>query len=127
MTNLQAEKNTREYMSLKKYREAGLTKVQPNGNEQFYIHAATPDQYGRRCYCVVAADMRFNDVVVMTPQQKMMIELKFGDQLDIADWTEVFNIQPDMLDEFHGTKYGVETQERITYQELMSMCTSERI
>ncbi len=81
----------------------------------------------KRCYCVVAADMRFNDVVVMTPQQKLMIELKFGERLDIADWTEVFNIQPDMLNEFHGTKYGVETQERITYEELMSMCTTGRI
>ena len=112
---------------LKQWRDAGLTKVQPNGNEQFYVHNATPDPHGRRCYCVVAADMRFNDVVVMTPQQKLMIELKFGERLDIADWTEVFNIQPDMLNEFHGTKYGVETQERITYEELMSMCTTGRI
>ena len=112
---------------LKRFRDAGLTKVQPNGNEQFYVRDATPDPHGRRCYCVVAADMRFNDVVIMTPQQRLMVQLKFGDRLDIADWTEVFNIQPDMLNEFHGTKYGAQTQERITYEELMSMCTTGRI
>jgi len=112
---------------LKQWRDAGLTKVQPNGNEQFYVRDAVPDPHGRRCYCVVAADMRFNDVVIMTPQQRLMVELKFGDRLDIADWTEVFNIQPDMLNEFHGTKYGAQTQERITYEELMSMCTTGRI
>lgn len=108
---------------LKQWRDAGLTKVQPNGNEQFYVHSATPDPQGRRCYCVVAQDMSFNDVVVMTPQQRMMVELKFGHRIDIEDWTEIFNIQPDMLTEFHGNKYGVKTEERITYNELMHMCT----
>jgi len=112
---------------LKRFREAGLTKVQPNGNEQFYVHNATPDPHGRRCYCVVATDMRFNDVVVMTPQQKLMIELKFGERLDIADWTETFNMQPYMLEELKGTKYGVQTDSRLTYEDLMSMCTTGRI
>jgi len=53
---------------LKKWRDAGLTKVQPNGNEQFYVHSAVPDSQGRRCYCVVAQDMSFNDVVVIYSQ-----------------------------------------------------------
>ena len=112
---------------LKRFRDAGLTKVQPNGNEQFYVHDATPDPYGRRCYCVVATDMRFNDVVVMTPQQKLMVELKFGERLDITDWTETFNMQPYMLEELKGTKYGVQTDSRLTYEDLMSMCTHGRI
>ncbi len=78
----------------------------------------------KRCYCVVAQDMRFNDVVVMTPQEMTLVQLKFGDKLVIADWTETLNIQPNMLKEFNGTKYGVETQERITFKQLMSMCTT---
>ena len=67
--------------------------------------------------------MSVNDVVVMTPQKRLMIEIKFGERIDIEDWTQIFNIQPDMLTEFHGKKYGVKTEERITYSELMSMCT----
>tara|TARA_R110002153_G_scaffold218577_2_gene370996 strand:- start:110 stop:373 length:264 start_codon:yes stop_codon:yes gene_type:complete len=81
----------------------------------------------KRCYCVVAQDMRFNDVVTMTPQEMTMVQLKFGDRLVIADWTETFNIQPDQLDQFKGEKYGVETSQRITYKDLMSMCTDRRI
>ncbi len=29
-----------------------------------------------------------------------MVEIKFGDRIDIEDWTEIFNIQPDMLENF---------------------------
>ena len=81
----------------------------------------------KRCYCVVATDMRFNDVVAMTPQEMMMVQLKFGERLDIADWTETFNLQPEQLTEFKGEKYGVETTQRLTYEDLMSMCTTGRI
>jgi hypothetical protein len=71
--------------------------------------------------------MRFNDVVAMTPQEMMMVQLKFGERLDIADWTETFNLQPEQLTEFKGEKYGVETTQRLTYEDLMSMCTTGRI
>lgn len=112
---------------LKRFRDAGLTKVQSNGKEQFYVQNAVQDPHGRRCYCVVAQDMSFNDIVVMTPQQKMMVVMKFGDYLEIADWTETFNMQPYMLEELKGTKYGVKTDEKITYEDLMSMSTDRRI
>lgn len=113
----------KESEGLKRFRKAGLTKVTPDGKEQFYIHDAKPDPDGRRCYCVVAQDMSFNDVVVMTPKQMVLAKLKFGDFITIADWTESFNMQPYMLEEFHGEKYGAVTMQRLTYEDLMGLPT----
>ena len=39
------------------FRQAGLTKVDADGKEHFYIHSAQQDSLGRRVYCVIASDM----------------------------------------------------------------------
>ena len=107
---------------LKRFRDAGLTKVQPNGNEQFFINNAVPDAEGRRVYCCVAEDMTLNDLVALTPNQKMMCDLKFGAKLLWEDWTEAFNIQPSHLEETEmDHMYGARLHKGLTFERLMEM------
>jgi hypothetical protein len=114
-------------MSLKKYREAGLTKLQPDGNETFYVKDAEPDPDGKRCYCVVTQDMRLNEIVVMTPQEMTLIKIKFGDQMIIEDWTEIFNIHPKTLEKIPDGIYGKRYDVSVTFNELMQYDTQEHI
>lgn len=115
-------------MSLKKFRDAGLTKTQPDGSERFYIQNNQPDQLGRRVYCIVANDMSINELVSMTPKEFMMLKLSKGDLFTIEDWTETFNIQPKDLDILDKNPiYGVSATNRYTYKSLMQYGTSESI
>ena len=130
MKKLAVEKNGKVYMSLqglKGFREAGLTKKHNDGTEHLYFNNAEQDPDGVRCYAVIDKDMRFNDIVCMTKNQMLLAALKFGDQLEIADWTEKYNIQPFMLDEFEGEKYGVPTTKRMSFDELMLLGTKKSI
>lgn len=113
---------------LKRFREAGLTKVQPNGNEQFYIQDNEPDPEGKRVYCVVANNMSLNELVPLTKQEYLMLKLAKGDQYTFEDWTETFNIQPKDLQILEDQPlYGVDTSQKHDYQSLMQYDTSEHI
>jgi len=116
-------------MSLKKFRDAGLTKKTANGTERFYIQNNQPDPLDRRVYCVIANDMSINELVPMTPKEFMMLKLSKGDQLTIEDWTETFNIQPKDLDILAKKNpiYGASASNRYTYKTLMQYGTSESI
>ena len=110
---------------LKSFRDAGLTKINSQGKEQFYIHKNEPDPLGRRVYCVVANDMSINELVPMTPKEYMMLKLSKGDQYTFEDWTEIFNIQPKDLDILDNKQiYGVSASNRYTYKTLMQYDTS---
>jgi len=111
----------------KKFREAGLTKVQPNGNETFYVKDAISDPDGKHCYCVVTQDMRLNEIVVMTPQEMTLIKIKFGDHMLIEDWTEIFNIHPETLEKIPDGIYGKSYNVSVTFNELMQYDTQECI
>jgi len=123
MTNLQAEKNTRVYMSLKKFREAGLTKVNAEGKEHFYIHSAKQDPLGRRVYCVIASDMSINELVPLTPKEMTLVKIKYGDRIVIEDWTTTFNIHPSILDELPEGIYGKGTSKQYTFEDIMQYDT----
>jgi len=115
-------------MSLKKFRDAGLTKVNSQGKEQFYIVNANPDPQGRRVYCVVANDMSLNELVPLTKQEYLMLKLAKGDQYTFEDWTECFNIQPEHL-ELVGDNpiYGRYSNKHYTYETLMQYDTLKSI
>ena len=105
-------------MSIEKFRDAGYTKVQPNGDETIWFRHGESDPDGRRCYCVVFGDMQINDVVIMTAKQAFLLELKHADKIVIADWTEMFNMQPHMLDELGPNKYGIELKCEYTFEDV---------
>ena len=92
--------------------------MQPDGNENMWFKDAQPDPDGRRCYCVVFSDMSLNDVVVMTAKQAFLLEIKHGDKIVIADWTETFNIQPHMFDELGPDKYGIDLTNKFTFEDV---------
>lgn len=122
MTNLLVEKSLRECMSLEKFKAAGLTKTQPDGSERFYIQNAKQDPEGRRVWCVIADDMTFNDLVALSPKEKLLVDLKFGGTLTWEDWTEAFNIQPYMLEEIAKEHYyGASLHKELTFEKLMDM------
>ncbi len=104
---------------VKRFREAGLTKVDDEGKERFYIHSAEQDPLGRRVYCVVAADMSINELIPMTPQQMTLVKIKYGDRMEIEDWTETFNIQPSTLEDMPGGLYGKGTSKQFTFNDIM--------
>lgn len=109
-------------MSLEKFKAAGLTKTQPDGSERFYIQHAEADPNGRRVYCVVADDMSFNDLVALSPKEKMLVDIKFAGKLLWEDWTSAFNIQPDHLLRCNNDhKYGADLHKELTFKKLMDM------
>ena len=109
-------------MSLEKFKAAGLTKTQPDGSERFFIQNAKQDPQGRRVWCVIADDMSFNDLVALSPNEKLLVDLKFGDALTWEDWTEAFNIQPYMLERMAKEHYyGAGLHKELTFQKLMDM------
>ena len=108
---------------LQRFREAGLTKVDAEGKERFYIHSAEQDPLGRRVYCVVAADMSVNELVPMTPQQMTLVKIKYGDQLVIEDWTSTFNIHPGILEDMPDGIYGKGTSKQFTFDGIMQYDT----
>ncbi len=110
-------------MSLKKFREAGLTKVDSEGKERFYIHSAEQDSLGRRVYCIVAADMSVNELIPMTPQEMTLVKIKYGDRMVIEDWTETFNIQPSTLENLPEGIYGKGTSKQYKFEDLMQLST----
>ena len=114
-------------MSLKKFRDAGLTKKQPDGSERFYIHSNEPDPLGRRVYCVVASDMSFNELVPLTDKEYMMFMLSKGDHYTVEDWTECFNIQPRDLVILHKHPIYGTTSNRATFETLMQLGTQDSI
>lgn len=105
------------------FREAGLTKVDSEGNEHFYIHSAEQDPLGRRVYCVIAADMSINELVPMTPQEMTLVKIKYGDRMVIEDWTETFNIQPSTLENLPEGIYGKGTSKQYKFEDLMQLGT----
>lgn len=109
---------------VKRFREAGLTMMHPRtGREQFYIHNNEPDPQGRRVYCIVAHDMSFNELVVMSEKEYTMFSLSKGEHYTVEDWTETFNIQPKDLEMLEGQeKYGYCT-DPATYETLMQLGT----
>ena len=112
---------------LKSFRDAGLTKVNSQGKEQFYIHKNEPDPDGRRVYCIVAHNMSFNELVVLSKKEYTMFTLSKGEHYTVEDWTECFNIQPKDLEMLKGQeKYGYCT-DPATYETLMQLGTPERI
>lgn len=108
---------------LKRFREAGLTKVDSEGKEHFYIHSAEQDSLGRRVYCIVAADMSVNELVPMTPQEMILVKIKYGDRMVIEDWTETFNIQPSTLENLPEGIYGKGTSKQYKFEDLMQLGT----
>ena len=108
---------------LQRFREAGLTKVDAEGKERFYIHSAVQDPMGRRVYCVVAEDMSVNELVPMTPQQMTLVKIKYGDRMVIEDWTETFNIQPSTLEDMPDGIYGKGTSKQFTFDGIMQYDT----
>ena len=108
---------------LKRFREAGLTKVDSEGKERFYIHSAVQDPMGRRVYCVVAEDMSINELVPMTPQEMTLVKIKYGDRMVIEDWTETFNIQPSTLENMPDGIYGKGTSKQFTFDGIMQYDT----
>jgi hypothetical protein len=105
------------------FREAGLTKVDDEGKERFYIHSAEQDPLGRRVYCVIAADMSINELVPMTPQEMTLVKIKYGDRMVIEDWTETFNIQPSTLENLPEGIYGKGTSKQYKFKDLMQLGT----
>ena len=112
---------------LKSFRNAGLTKVNSLGKEQFYIHKNEPDPQGRRVYCIVASDMSFNELVPLTHKEYMMFTLTKGEHYTVEDWTECFNIQPKDLIILHKDPIYGTTANRATFETLMQLGTPERI
>ena len=112
---------------LKRFREAGLTKVDADGKEHFYIHSAEQDPLGRRVYCVVANNMSMKELVPMTPQEMTWLKIKFGDQLVIEDWTSTFNIQPSTLEDMPDGIYGKGTSKQFTFNDIMQLDTHDCI
>ena len=108
---------------LKRFREAGLTKVDAEGKERFYIHSAEQDPLGRRVYCIVAADMSVNELIPMTPQEMTLVKIKYGDRMVIEDWTETFNIQPSTLENLPEGIYGKGTSKQYKFEDLMQLDT----
>ena len=108
---------------LKRFREAGLTKVDAEGKERFYIHSAEQDSLGRRVYCVVAEDMSINELIPMTPQEMILVKIKYGDRMVIEDWTETFNIQPSTLENLPEGIYGKGTSKQYKFEDLMQLGT----
>lgn len=108
----------KESMSLEKFKDAGLTKTQPDGSERFFIQNAKQDPEGRRVWCVIADDMSFNDLVALTPNEKLLVDLKWGNKLSWKDWTLAYNIQPYML-EPDNDKMSISLHKGLTYKKLM--------
>ena len=100
------------------FREAGYTKIQKNGKETVWFAHNQPDPKGRRCYCVVFQDMSVNDLIVMTEKQAFMLKLKHGDKITIADWTDMFNMQPDMIENMPPHKYGISISPTKTFEDI---------
>jgi len=109
------------------FRDAGMTKVQSNGNETFWCKDQKSDPDGKRCYCVVTQNMTLNEVVCMTPKQAMWIKLKYADAIEVADWTDTFNIHPDTLRKLPDPLYGKSLQNEVTFEDIMQLGTLDCI
>ncbi len=118
-----AEKSGREFMysgRLPSRKDVSYTtKVHDDGREIIHFTGGKQDPDGRRCYCVIFNDMSLNDVMCLTPNQVMMLQIAKGDQISITDWTEFYGMTPNMVEDMEDTKYGVSMQCQYTFNDVL--------
>ena len=104
-------------MSLPNYKVT--TRIHDDGRQIVYFKSDKQDPRGRRCYCVVFNDMSLNDVMCLTPNQVMMLQIAKGDEISITDWTEFYGMTPDMVENMEPTKYGASMQCQYTFEDVL--------
>ena len=101
-----------------------ILKEHSDGNKYVHFANAKVDPKGRCCYCVIFNDMSLNDVMCLTPNQVMMLQLAKGSEISITDWTEFYGMTPDMIENMEPTKYGASMQCQYTFEDVLRHKTS---